>query len=116
MHFADPGYFEPIVPQILGNPKFWVFISGFFEILLGLILIPIYSRRVASIFFVFFLILVYWANIYMWINDIPIGGKLLSDTEHVFRGLIQVLLILIVIWIGQPYRKYFLYICSNMKK
>ena len=107
MHFTDPSWFEPIVPKILGNPKFWVFLSGFFEILLGLILIPRYTRTVASIFFIFFLVLVYWANVYMWIYDIPIGGELLSNTEHVFRGLIQILLILIVIWIGQPYRKIF---------
>jgi len=107
MHFTDPSWFEPIVPKILGNPKFWVYLSGFFEIFLGLILIPRYSRTVASILFICFLVLVYWANLYMWIYDIPIGGKLLSNTEHIFRGFAQILLILISIWIGDLYRKIF---------
>ena len=40
-HFRDPEWFEPIVPSILGNPKFWVYSSGIFEIILGMgVMIP----------------------------------------------------------------------------
>jgi len=105
MHFIDPSWLEPIVPEILGYPEFWIFLSGFFEILLGLILIPRYTRTVASILFICFLILVYWANLNMWINDIAIDGKQLSNIEHIIRGLIQILLILIVMWIGKLNRQ-----------
>jgi len=73
--------------------------------LLGLILIPRYTRTVASILFICFLILVYWANLNMWINDIAIDGKQLSNIEHIIRGLIQILLILIVMWIGKLNRQ-----------
>ena len=70
-----------------------------------------FNRRPQNIFLIgvphCFLVLVYWANLYMWIYDIPIGGKLLSNTEHIFRGFAQILLILIAIWIGDLYRKIF---------
>ena len=39
-HFLDPDWFEPIVPEILGNARFWVYASGAFEILLGIGIIP----------------------------------------------------------------------------
>jgi uncharacterized membrane protein len=40
-HFFDPEWFEPIVPSILGNPTFWIYLSGAWEISLGTaILIP----------------------------------------------------------------------------
>lgn len=29
-HFLDPQWFEPIVPLILGDSRFWVYFSGFF--------------------------------------------------------------------------------------
>ena len=108
MHFVDPSWFEPIVPQILGYPKFWVFLSGSIEIMLALILIPTYTRTVASLLFFSFLIVIYWANLNMWINDIAIGGKYLSNTEHLIRALIQISLIIIVMWIGKLNRQIFL--------
>ena len=53
------------------------------------------------------LILIYWANINMWINDIAINGNKLSDEAHIIRGIIQALLILLVLWIGKikPFNK-----------
>ena len=27
-HFTDPKWFEPIVPEVLGDPTFWVLITG----------------------------------------------------------------------------------------
>ena len=35
-HFRDPAWFEPIVPEVIGNPRFWVYVSGAFEIILGI--------------------------------------------------------------------------------
>ena len=35
-HFVDPDIFVPIVPDIIGVPFFWVYLSGVFEIVLGL--------------------------------------------------------------------------------
>ena len=100
-HFLDPDWFEPIVPKIIGYPLFWVYISGLFEIMLGILIIIPSSRRIASLGFIFFLVIVYWANINMWINDIEIGENRLSQQGHVIRAIIQIILITIVAWIGK---------------
>ena len=100
-HFRDPEWFEPIVPSILGNPKFWVYSSGIFEIILGMgVMIP-NSQKISALSMAIMLVLLYWANLNMWINDIPIGGSKLSQTGHLVRGLIQFILIIIFLWIGK---------------
>ena len=100
-HFIDPDWFRPIVPQIIGYPVFWVYISGIFEIILGILIIIPSTRKVSSIGFIVFLIAVYWANINMWINDIEIGENRLSQQGHIIRGVIQIALIVVVAWIGK---------------
>ena len=100
-HFRDPEWFEPIVPSILGNPKFWVYSSGIFEIILGMGgMIPI-TQKISALSMAIMLVLLYWANLNMWINDIPIGGSKLSQTGHFIRGLIQFILIIVFLWIGK---------------
>ena len=99
-HFQDPAWFEPIVPKELGNPRFWVYLSGIFEIILGIGMILPYFRPVASILIAMMLVVLYWANLNMWINDIPIGGSTLSTKGHILRALAQVFLIWMALWIG----------------
>ena len=100
-HFRDPEWFEPIVPSILGNPKFWVYSSGIFEIILGMgVMIP-NTQKISALSMAIMLVLLYWANLNMWINDIPIGGSKLSQTGHFIRGLIQFILIIVFLWIGK---------------
>ena len=102
-HFLDPEWFEPIVPSILGNPTFWVYASGFFEIALGMGVITPWFRREATLGIAAMLVVLYWANLNMWINDIPIGGTRLSAKGHVVRGVIQMALIAAALWIGEWY-------------
>ncbi len=100
-HFLDPEWFEPIVPTALGNPTFWVYASGFFEIALGLGVATPWFRSEAALGISLMLVVLYWANLNMWLNDIPIGGTTLTQRGHVVRGLIQVLLIATALWIGE---------------
>ena len=99
-HFLDPEWFEPIVPAPLGNPTFWVYISGFFEILLGLGIALPWFRKEAAMGIALMLVVLYWANLNMWVNDIPIGGTRLSQRGHMIRGAIQLVLIFAALWIG----------------
>ena len=99
-HFQDPAWFEPIVPKELGNPRFWVYLSGLFEIILGIGIILPYYRPEASILIAMMLVILYWANLNMWINDIPIGGSTLSTNGHILRALAQAFLIWMALWIG----------------
>ena len=99
-HFQDPAWFEPIVPKELGNPRFWVYLSGLFEIILGIGIILPYYRPEASILIAMMLVVLYWANLNMWVNDIPIGGSTLSTNGHILRALAQAFLICMALWIG----------------
>ncbi len=99
-HFTDPVWFEPIVPTILGNSRIWVYISGVPEVLLGVaILIPKY-RTWAGPSIALLLIILYWANLNMWINDIPLNGKTYAARWHILRGLAQIVLISIAFWLS----------------
>ena len=100
-HFQDPAWFEPIVPKELGNPRFWVYLSGLFEIILGIGVILPHYRPEASILIAMMLVVLYWANLNMWINDIPIGGSTLSTNGHILRALAQAFLICMALWIGE---------------
>ena len=104
LHFTKPTWFAPIVPGILGDPLFWVYLSGAAEILLGVGLLTPRSRRSSALASAAFLILVYPANLNMWINDIALGdGTVLSGEGHFIRLLVQITAIGICLWVsGKP--------------
>ena len=103
-HFINPSWFEPIVPEVLGYPEFWVYLSGVFEVGIGIAIIFPKSRSWAAPSMAILLIILYWANLNMWINDIPLdgvnGGEPFEDRWHFLRGLLQLLLIGISLWVG----------------
>ena len=99
-HFTDTKWFEPIVPQALGNPTFWVLITGVMEIVLGLGIIISLTRKYSSLLMVLFLIAVYWANLNMWINDIPLDNNTLAPIWHVIRLIGQLVMIGTALWVG----------------
>ena len=102
MHFTEPDWFEPIVPKILGSAKFWVYISGAAEITLGIGLIIPLLRKWSGYATAAFLILIYPANLNMWINNLELGdGTSLSPTGHFIRLIIQVLAVAGCIWISR---------------
>ena len=100
-HFIHPSWYEPIVPSILGDPRFWVLVSGVFEILFGLFFIIPQTRAWASVGGAWLLVVLYWANFNMWYNNIPLDGKTYDDIWHVVRLLIQIVLIFSITWIGE---------------
>ena len=70
-HFLDPYWFVDIVPPYLPYHIELVYLSGFFEIIFGLLLIFKYSRKYAAYGIILLLIAVYPANIYLAFNEIP---------------------------------------------
>jgi len=99
-HFTDTSWFEPIVPELLGDPTFWVLFTGILEIGLGIGLVVPQLRKYSGLFMAFFLVLIYWANFNMWANDIPLDGKTFADFWHVMRLIAQVLMITVALWVG----------------
>ena len=100
-HFIDPSWYEPIVPEILGFPTFWVYASGVFEIALGAGLMLPRTRQISAYGIALMLVALYWANFNMWINDIAIGGSKFGTNWHIMRAIIQAVLIVICLTIAK---------------
>ena len=99
-HFTNTAWFEPIVPAILGDPTIWVLITGVIEIAIGIGLIIPQTRWYAGLTSAAFLVAVYWANLNMWINDLPIGGQSYANIWHVLRFIAQIGMIILSILIA----------------
>jgi uncharacterized membrane protein len=67
-HFLNPDFFTGIMPPWLGWHLQLVYISGACEILFGLLLIPVKTRRIGAWCIIGLLIAVFPANIQMMIN------------------------------------------------
>ena len=100
-HFVRPEWYEPLVPEVLGNPEFWVYLSGVTEVGFGLTIIPRKTREYSAVFGISMLVALYWANLNMWINNIGLDGVTYEDKWHVLRLIIQILLALLICWIGE---------------
>ena len=102
LHFIDPEWFTAIVPEILpGSDVFWVIISGIPEVLCGIGLIVPKTRILAARATVVLLVILYWANLNMWIYDIELDGNSFPLWAHILRGLAQVVMVLIAAYIGE---------------
>ena len=70
LHFIDPEWFLLIMPPFLSSIDLeLIYISGFFEIILGLSLLYSKSRKLAAFGLILLLIAVYPANIYLAFNQ-----------------------------------------------
>ena len=88
-HFTNTAWFEPIVPAVLGDPTFWVLLTGVMEIAIGVGLILPWTRRYAALGSLVFLVGIYSANLNMWVNNIPLDGKTYANHLHVVRLVAQ---------------------------
>ena len=102
LHFINPKWFTAIVPNILpGSDVFWVVVSGIPEVLCGIGLLLPKTRVLAAKATVFLLIILYWANLNMWIYDIELNGNTFPLWAHILRGLAQVAMVLIAAYLGE---------------
>ena len=98
-HFIEPDYFLSIIPPYLPFHIELVYISGFFEILLGLmILFPKY-RYYGSIGLILLLIAVFPANIYLAQSKEAQEAIGASQQIAIWRLPMQGILIWIAYWI-----------------
>ena len=81
MHFANPDFFNEIVPPWLPpNEAFWTYLSGVAEIIIGIMLLRASTRRRGALAAMWLFVLVYPANLYMtwdW-RDRPAPEQLVS--------------------------------------
>ena len=70
-HFIHPSWYEPIVPSILGDPRFWVLVSGFSKFYLVYFSLS-QTRAWASVGGAWLPVVLYWANFGHVYNNIPL--------------------------------------------
>lgn len=99
-HFWNVKFFTPIVPSVLSFPEFWVYLSGIAEISLGLGMMYPKFRQSSALCTAIFLVVVYWANLNMWVNNIPIDGTTFSTQAHTVRAFAQLGMIATALWIA----------------
>ena len=97
-HFVDVEYFVSIVPNYISWKKEVVFISGFFEILLGILLLFHKTRKLAAWGIIMLLIAVFPANIYLYVSDIAREILNISKIDALIRMPFQIPLIIISYW------------------
>ena len=98
-HFVNPDIYLNIMPPYLPQPNLLVYISGLLEILLGLLLLPRLTRRVAAWGIILLLIAVFPANIQMAINY--------GQTNHpgLWISLLRLPLQIVLIWWAWTFTK-----------
>lgn len=81
MHFANPKFFDAIVPPALPpNQRFWTYASGVAELVVGPMLLVSRWRRIAAVAAIALFLAVYPANLYMawdW-RDRSLGERLIA--------------------------------------
>ena len=97
-HFIKPNFFLEIVPPIIPFKLEVVFISGFFEIILGVLVLFKKTRKLASLLIIVLLVVVFPANIYLYLSETPRLSLNITKSQALFRMPFQLSLIIISYW------------------
>ena len=97
-HFTNPEFFATLVPPIINWKETAVFLSGFFEVILGILLLFNKTRKLAAQGIILLLIAVFPANIYLYVSEIPQDILNISKSQALFRMPFQIPLIIISYW------------------
>ena len=93
-HFLNPQFYDAIVPQFIPFPRIVHQFTGVLEIIIPLFLLTRF-RKEAALIMIIFLILIYGANLYVWVNNLPYGQTYFSNQQHFIRLFLQILYIYI---------------------
>ena len=93
-HFLNPQFYDAIVPDFIPLSRLVHQITGIIEIILPLFLLTRF-RKEAALLMIIFLLIIYGANLYIWINNLPYGKTYFTNQQHFFRFLLQVFYIYI---------------------
>lgn len=98
-HFVAPGFYKKIMPPNIPYPMEMIYISGVFEIALGLLLLPASTRVYAAWGLIALLIAVFPANIQMAINFYQ------RKNPYLWIAYLRLPLQLLLIWWAYIYTK-----------
>lgn len=103
LHFIMPETFRLMMPPFLPFPLALVYLSGALEILGGVGLFLPKLQRPAAYGLMALLIAVFPANLYVAIENVPLGGYMSSPLYQWSRLPFQLLLIWWAHWSTKPY-------------
>jgi uncharacterized membrane protein len=98
-HFYNPAFYEGIMPAYIGYHTLLIYISGACEIILGLLLLPYYTRKAAAILITAMLLLFLWLHIQMLIDYCKTNNK------HLWIVIIRLPLQFVLIWWAWSFSK-----------
>ena len=97
-HFIDPQYFINITPPQIEYKSFAVYFTGVLEVLGGLLILNKKTRKIGAYLIIFLLIIVFPANIYLYLSETPQQLLGISKTQALIRMPFQAPLILLAYW------------------
>jgi len=97
-HFSDPNFFLKIMPEYLNYHLELVYISGFFEILFGILLIFKKTRFFGAWGVFILLICVFPANIYLYNSEAAQIALDISKSQALMRLPFQIPLLILAYW------------------
>ena len=98
-HFLNPQFYLKMMPPVLPAHLLLIYVSGFFEIALGVLLLIPKHQKLAAWGLIALLIAVFPANIYMAMN--PQLFPEFSSMAPFLRLPLQFILIALVFWIAR---------------
>ena len=104
-HFLDPTPYLAIMPPYLPWHLELVYVSGVFEILGGMGLLWVRTRRTAAFGLIALLIAVYPANLHMLLNDVYLPDMPKERWILWLRMPLQFVFALSVLWVGEIWPK-----------
>ena len=97
-HFTDPQYFLDIVPPQLPFKLFLVYVTGLIEIIGGAAILSSKTRRIGALLLIFLLVIVFPANIYLYVSETPQNLLGITKTDALIRMPFQIPLIILAYW------------------
>ena len=99
LDFLYAPFYLRIMPPVFPAPLFLIYLSGAFEIALGVLLAVKKFTRVAAYGLIALLVAVFPANVFMWMHHEQFPD--FSETALALRLPLQLVLIGIVFWLGK---------------
>ena len=97
-HFTDPQYFINITPPQIYYKSFAVYFTGVLEILGGALILNKKTRKFGAYTLIILLIIVFPANIYLYVSEVPQNLMGISKTQALVRMPFQAPLIILAYW------------------
>ena len=97
-HFKDVNFFVSIMPPYIPFHEFFIYLSGFFEILFGFLLLFKRTRKFAGIGLIYLLVFVFPANVHLYLSEVAQKALSITQNDALIRLPFQLPLMIIAFW------------------